>query len=301
MALWLLHNFLAAGRFTNHPPPKDYPVPMMLRDVVEILWSWAQTNTAAALAPFVCVLVVVHWRRLTVADWRPFWLFGGFALTYIILFIAIISLLVGIYLEQGVGERLLTPLYIPLLMAGVLALDRVLRHEWERRPPGSISSRPVFRIMMPAKTGSALAAIVVITLSLGVASQMASNVSTIAKENRGDLARGINRPRWTGSETRRYVRQNLVWTQMYSNLPGPLSIHIGKNQKFAPCHRLDHGLTAFRARMERVQSQDGAYVVWFTAEWIQYRYDYDEADLRSFPGLEPVAELADGIVFKVAR
>lgn len=64
MVLWLLRNLLVIGALTMHPPPRDYPVPL------------------------VCILVVVQWKCLTVADWRPCWLFGGFVLIYLALFIA---------------------------------------------------------------------------------------------------------------------------------------------------------------------------------------------------------------------
>ena len=56
-----------------------------------------------------------------------------------------------------------------------------------------------------------------------------------------------------------------------------------------------HVLWFSRTALER---QDGAYVIWFDN---YVRHDYGEADLRLLPGLEPVAELADGVVFKVTR
>ena len=114
MALWLLRNLLRTEQFTMHRAPADYAVLLMLQDVVEILWSWMPIKIAAILVPFVCILVVARWRRLTVADWRPCWLFGGFALTYLVSLIVIISSLVGVYLQDGVSSRWLIPLYIPL-------------------------------------------------------------------------------------------------------------------------------------------------------------------------------------------
>ncbi len=298
MALWLLRNYLAFGKFTRHQPPGDYPVSMMLWDVVDILWSWARTNPAAVLAPFVWVLVIARWRQWTVARWRPLWLFGGFALTYIVLLIAIISFLVRIYMGGGLQMRLLTPLYIPLLIAGAFALDRILGHERERNLLGNVGSLPFFRTMMPGKKGSVLAAIVMIVLSLGVARQMDLNVYHVAKANRGDSHLLFNGRRWSGSETVRYVRENLVGAKIYSNAPRPLFLHAGKNRKYAPCHHLPT-LSTLRARQDRFWRQDDAYVVWFYRPW-KLRHRYDEAALRSLPGLKPVAELADGIVFKVA-
>ena len=43
------------------------------------------------------------------------------------------------------------------------------------------------------------------------------------------------------------------------------------------------------------------HVVWFEDYWRRRPYDYGVADLRASPALEPVAELADGAVFRVNR
>ncbi len=306
MGLWLvLHNFLTTGDFIQHPPPRDYPVSTMLRDVFDILWSWTQTHAAAWLAPLVCMFVAVERRRLKVADWRPFWLFGVFALMYLVLFIAAISLLVGIYLERGnpqagISDRLLVPLYIPLLIAGVWALDRVLDHEREKRWLGSVGSLPILRTMAPGKKGSVLANIVMIVLSLGVAGQAVLNVSTIVKKSHGELARFFNGPRWTGSETLRYARENLAASRVsrvYNNAPQPLALHIVGKEPTLHHRGLCNRLESLEQEMKRMP--DGAYVVWFDG-WKRHLFDYGEDDLRLLPGMELVAELDDGVVFKVA-
>ncbi len=301
MVLWLLRNFLAIGEFTVHPPPRDYPVLMMLRDIVEILWNWThwtQINIAViVLVPLVYILC----RRASGENWRPFWLFGGFALTYIVLFILSISLLIGIYLEGGIDERLLVPIYIPLLVAGVFALDRVLHHERERGLLGNVGSLSIVRTMMPGKKGSVLVAIVMIVLSLGMVGQAVPNVRAVIAASRGDLDLGSNGPRWTGSETLRYVRENLVSAgTYYSNAPQVLSLHTGRNREQAFYYFLLTRRAELKCQLKRLSDPHGTYVVWFRA-WGQHRYDYGEADLRLLSNLERVVELEDGIVFKVTR
>ncbi len=305
MVLWLLRNHLATGAFTRHSSPReDYPLPMILRDVFDILWGWAQTHPAVWLVPLACILVVAPFvaqrRRLTVAvaDWRPFWLFGGFALTYFVLLIAAMALLVDIF---SLFRRYLIPLYIPIMIAGVFVLDRVLDHEREKRLPGSIGSLPIIRTMMPGKKGSVLAVIVMIALSLGVASQTVPNVSRIVKASRGELDLRFNEPRWAGSETIRYIQENLVAGMTHSNAVLPMALHVGRNRQMRRHYRLWKRLELPEEEVER--TPDGAnanYVVWFD-ESDQSRHDYDDADLRLLPGLELVAELEDGVVFKVNR
>ncbi len=300
-ALWFLRNFLVTGELTRHGPPPGYPVSMMLGDVLDILWSWALANGTAVLAPLVCVLVAARWKRLSVAGWSPVWVFGGFALAYLVLFVLAASLVVRI-LHGEVPRRYLVPLYVPLLVAGAFALDRVLVHERERPLLGSVGNLSVVRAAMPGKGGSVLAAIVAVVLSLGVANQAITNVSRIAKASRGELELGFNEPRWTGSETLRHVRENLSAKRerTYTNAPEPLSLHVNRNREYAPCCR------RLRLRVDRLGRQlaeipDDAHVVWFRATWNADLFDYGEAELRSLPVLEPVAELADGVVFRVKR
>ncbi len=301
--LWFLRNFLVTGELTRHRSPIDYPVSMMLRDVLDILWSWALANGTAALVPFVCILVAVRWRRLSVAGWDPLWVFGGFALTYLVLLIVAISLVAGVYLEGGVPDRFLIPLYIPLLMAGTFVLDRVLVHERERPLLGSVGNLPVVRTMMPGKGGSVLAAVVAMVLFLGAANQAVTDIPVLVKESRDDSNLHFNGPRWTGSETLRHVRENLAAKRerTYTNAPEPLSLHVNRNREYAPCC---HHLWKFRVGrlgQRPAKVPDGAYVVWFRTKWHSRLFEYGEAELRSSPVLEPVAELADGVVFRVKR
>ena len=251
MVLWLLSNLLSTGELTIHRPPRGYPVSMMLRDVVRTLWSWVQAEpcgflrlpwwplfdravfallatTAALLASVGCILIGEQWKRRTVARWRPLWLFGGFALTYLVLLIVALSLLVEVGMDEGVWSRFLSPLYIPLLIAGVFVLDRILGYERERRLLGNVGSPgslPIVRTMMPGRKGSVLVAIVTIVLSLGVVRQAVPAASVIMVGNCHYQYLGFNGPGWVGSEVLRYVRTNPVAGEIYSNAPWPLSLH----------------------------------------------------------------------------
>ena len=46
---------------------------------------------------------------------------------------------------------------------------------------------------------------------------------------------------------------------------------------------------------------DGAYVIWFSNASYNHLYGYGVATIRMSSGIEPVAELADGAVFKINR
>ena len=56
-----------------------------------------------------------------------------------------------------------------------------------------------------------------------------------------------------------------------------------------------------RDRVERALdgARPGAWVVWFRDWPANARYGYGPAELRASPGLEPVAELPDGVLLRV--
>ena len=328
MALWLLRNLLYTGEFITNPPAEDYPVPITLRDAVRALWSWMQTGRcgflglpwwplfdrvviallaaiAALLVPVGCILIGEQCKRRTVARWHPVWLFGGFALTYSVLLVSSTSFLVGVYVAYGTPLRYLSVLYVPVLIAGVFVLDRILGYERQRRLLGDIGSLPIVRTMMPGKDagkkGSVLVAIVTIVLFLGVVRLAVPAVSTIMDGNCPHLYLGFNGPRWAGSEVLRYVRANPVAGEIYSNAPHPLSLHSGGGggKNVTRYLHLQNRYTALERQFAETVP-DGAQVIWFD-QWRDGDHDYGEADLWLLPGLEPVAELADGVVFKVNR
>ena len=86
----------------------------------------------------------------------------------------------------------------------------------------------------------------------------------------------------------------------HSNAPQALSLHTRGNQEHAFYHSLPTRRAELKCQLKRLSGPHGTHVVWFRA-WHPHRYDYGEADLRLLPGLELVAELEDGIVFKVIR
>ena len=165
-ALWLLRNYLAVGDLPGNRLPVDYSLSGILADVVNGLWGWTHYHQPASvwmsfeslplkitaltlLALTVAILIIAGWvyfreqreKRLSF-NRRPYYVFGGFALAYIPMLIAAIML--G-NTGHGVEPRYLAPLYIPLLIAIVFALDGFLRHERERNLLSRADGLPVIR------------------------------------------------------------------------------------------------------------------------------------------------------------
>ena len=335
MGLWLLRNYLLTGTLTGDRLPSGYTLPTLLGEFVGRLlhggllyldppWirrlSLAALSLAAiALAAAVLAAVaaaalgcVSARERRAPSDWRPFYVFGGFGLAYLAVLCSIM-LWVDVL---SVQSRFLVPLYLPFLVAAVSALDRLLARGRQGTLPGSVGG-PSWLGAMRARAGgkgigrvaaaltlgamrtragrkpSVLAAVLTVALSLWTVGQVVANVRAIGRANAHDLSRGYGAQPWAVSETLRYVRENPLVGKVYSNAAVVVSLH---NHGTGPCKGAPR-------QLERLleEARNGMHVVWFEDYWRRRPYDYGVADLRASPALEPVAELADGAVFRVNR
>lgn len=100
---------------------------------------------------------------------------------------------------------------------------------------------------------------------------------------------------WMESETIRWIEDNIEGGRIYSNMPDAIFVRTG--MKDGP-RRLPPGGGAAPAPLPAAQSGAETWVVWFTGEKLR-RLGWDTESIRAAPGLEPAAELADGLVFRV--
>ncbi len=315
MALWLVRNYLIAGVMTGHDWPIEYRLPAILGDIGEGLWSWlafdlplfyrlsSEAPALSTAAGFGLLLAAAAVAASVIARQKhlPCCLFGGFALTYLLLLVA--ALAQG-RTQYGFEARYLTPLYIPLLVVAAAGLDRILSGARKRT--------------------SVPSAILMLCLSLGGVGQTAANVYHIRRANADHFHIGFNRQPWSDSETLRYLRANPLVGEVHSNMPHMVFLQYS----YPPSgdrRDLDLGRVEYRElprsrtggyvidrppESGRGREQlagwlagivDGTWVVWFEDQATNDLFDYGAALLRTSSALEPVAELADGAVFKVNR
>ena len=242
MALWLLRNYLAVGSLIQNRRPVDYSLPALLWDIVRVIGSWAVSFdlplirwpsweflaperiafallalAVAALIPLGWIFIRQQWQTRAQRqtrprlDWRPGWIFGGFALTYLLLLIAATMLGSTWHGIVGVAGRYIAPLYIPLLVVGALALDRRLSCEGEQKLLGSVGKLPIIRTVVRkggVETQSLLAVILMLALSIWVAGQIAPHARAVSLANSAGLHRGYAGQPWANSATLRYIREN---------------------------------------------------------------------------------------------
>ena len=295
MGLWLLRNYLLTGTVAGDRLPSGYSLPALLGEMAGRLWRggllyldppWVRGLSLAALA---AVGYLAAGERRPPSDWRPCYIFGGFALAYLAVLVSIMMWVDVV----AVQSRFLVPLYVPFLIAAVVALDRLLACARGGRLPGSVGRLPWLGTVRARAGGtpSAPASILTLVLSLWLVGQVVANARAIGRANAHDLSRGYGAQPWAVSETLRYVRENPIRGEVRSNAAIVVALH-------------NDGTGPYRGTPERLESllanaPKGVHVVWFEDYWHCRPYGYGVADLRASPGLEPVAELADGAIFRV--
>ena len=306
VALWLLRNVLVHGSYEGPRNPSPYTLLEVLDKFLSDLGGWVflylpsgNVRVAAAALVGVALLVLAvsvghafirSCRKAgNGAGWSPFYLFGGFALVYLV-FLAAVQARIEL---QPLGDRYLSPVYIPLLFAAVFALDKLLGLE-----PGRKALRTFRRAAGDSehkadgsRTASLLVVTLVTTLSLWLAGQVALNAYEIRRNNEG---RGMGMAaRWVNSETLRYVEEHLMAERIFSNATSAIYLRTDH----ADYHYLPPEPTMRRMRGDIENAVPGDYVAWMDPK----KHPRHIAVLRKLLGLGPVAELSDGSIYRVTR
>ena len=218
---------------------------------------------------------------------RPGYVFGGFALVYLIALL--ITLIMG-GPDGGFQARHLAPLYLPLLFLALLLADVFLARRQEQGVAGAVS---VPLIVLAAALGIWLALLAV------------SNGRAIVAANQGDAAElGYAAAGWADSPLPAYLAQtpasgstlltnNLAAAYIYQETDRDLELRP------LPCSpaQLETALTTANA-------SGPAIAVWFPdrsdrgcAAADNAASAYQFAELLTTPGLEPTALLGYGVAF----
>ena len=315
-AAWMARNYLLTGSFTQHQPPVDYSLLEIASDALGALWIWARYDNAdwvrvewlsflpaasaalliAMLAAIAigCVLARALGSSRTAEARRTQLLFGGFALAYAAIFFALLA--TG-RPYHGVFFRYLTPLYLPLVVVVAVAADGLLAFLRE----GGLRDGAIARRWRAARrlAGAGLLA----ALTLWLVGQTVPNARAIVWANSDEFQYGYTTRPWTNSPTLRRIDEYPMDGIVYSNRPSVAyfrndgeALHIPLN-----LYRYEGGYVA-RLADWLVEAQDGAWLVWFKrrADGI-YLPDAYLPQMRVMTRLRPVAEFADGAIFRVNR
>ena len=232
-------------------------------------------SIAAGLVILAAGAVVVWSGRSVGRGGQPFGLgpvlpFGVFVVAYLVFIIAVVPFVVR---HKIIDSRFLLPIYVPLLLVAVFLLDRFL-------------SIKAAGWMGAVRYG--LAALV----GLGALAHVGFSARENLRTTQAYFTDEDNTARWRHSETLNYIRDNHIEGRIYSNRAAAAWFWdriaaLGKSRKY---QNIPH-------KMRWAEIEAGAHIVWFD-EFHREHLGYDDLDLRLLPGIEIVAELADGVVFR---
>lgn len=326
MAGWILRNTVLVGHATGRRDWEVAPtsLPGAVAETLGVLRGWLELDLfaggvvieIAVLAVPVAAAWAVFARRrsgeeaglpdpISRSNRQGVRTFLTFALVYAVLLV--VALRAGLT-AHGVAPRFVAPLYVPLLLAAVLALDRLfLRVRSGREARG----REAGGKRAPRRLALATAA----ALAVWTGGQAALQVPAIRAANSAEpsLHRGFAAPPWADSETIRTLRDQEIYGAVFTNLPILLYLHFDHTRltRYLPVELSGGGRSRpggpgsgegskpFREWVG--EAPDGTWVVWFHRGVDRGEYQYGLAELRSQPTLEPLAELADGAIFRVNR
>ena len=204
--------------------------------------------------------------------------FGGFALAYLVFMIVVVPFTV----HQAIDSRYLLPVYVPLVLAAVLLLDRFLSIEATGRIVAIRSVLTFFAL-------------------LGACAHVSFSVDRHIHITRQAWTAGnkpwmINSRSWEDSEILHYIRDNPINGKIFSGNPY-LAWFWSRTAAPGEHHFLPAEIHNFTSAIMGWTDGDGGHVLWFR-RW-KPPYDFDDFDIRVLPGVEPVAYLSDGAVFRV--
>ena len=212
----------------------------------------------------------------------PALLFGVFALIYLGFLVAVVPFTV----PYPIFSRFVLPVYVPLLLAAALLLDRFL------------CIKAVGR-MAAAQWG--LASLVLLGALSHVGLSAYKNLLITRQSMESGFKKEMSNPNvayWHHSETLKYIRSHLSDSRTFSNNPSLIWFWARSTAPRKHLRIADWIYQVTPRIMRKTKKGVGGPIVWLLHERPD-PHSYDALDIRCLPGVETVAELADGAVFRV--
>ena len=201
--------------------------------------------------------------------------FGAFTVGYI----AFMAVVVPFTVTQTIDSRYLLPIYVPLLLTAAFLLDRFLSIEATGRM---------------ATVRYVVASLVALGTLAHVGFSAGKNLILTAQAWRAGYEHGTyNAASWQQSETLQYLRDHHIEGRIYTN---SRELAWFWDRTAAPEKLGKYQNTPRAMRWTKIEA--GARIIWFDAIYNRSFLGHDDTDLRVLPGVEVVAELADGVVFR---
>ena len=305
VGLWVLRNIMRIGEPFGPRGSPDYTLLEALDSILGDLSRWVIfLPTSGGVRFLVVVLVGIallalaaavgyalarsSWKDRSLPGWSSFSVFGGFALVYLVS-LTVLGTVTSVWPLSG---RMIAPVYIPLLFAGVFALDRFLVSERSGALRGKTIDLSIVRTFLRGrKSMSLVTAVLILASSLWLLGHAPRHARDIWLAN-GSLGQGFASSKWIDSEVLGYMRDASIESpRVLSSVPVAILYATGVREYVYLSQELE------AARRKIASSSAGDHVVWFHTH--TEGYEYGIGDLRELSELEVVEDLSDGVVFRI--
>ncbi|MCH7691210.1 MAG: hypothetical protein IIA17_09225 [candidate division Zixibacteria bacterium] len=198
--------------------------------------------------------------------------FGVFALIYIV-FLIIVS---SIFASESINYRLLSPVYVPILLFVIVAIDSIdISRRWLKQAAVILSF------------------LWIVFLSFGLFNEVRAAIS----EGAGSYSTNT----WRNSELAGYLRETPPDGITYSNLPDgiyaltglPATMSPRKHPRHSPESKTDD-LNSLNTKLDEYEN---VYLAWFTKN--SRRFLYEPAELSSNFEMILIVEKSDGALYRI--
>ena len=229
---------------------------------------------------------------------RPIILFAAFTFVYTVLLIIGVSVR-GI---ESVSSRYMSIIYIPLLFIAVLVLDEFFHYALQRKLLGTLRF-PWGQNMYAEGRTAGLTMVVMALLSCWLWLPVNANAQHIRQSQENRLP-SYNSRTWAESEIIQYINENPCARCVFfsANAPGLYFLTAQPRQFYLPRQLTDDWLRRIKS-MQR--NGEEVYIVWFFFPdkiiSVLLNITYDRHQIETELALETVADLADGIIYRLKR
>jgi hypothetical protein len=302
IALWMKRNWHLTGTLMGARYPASVPLSKNITLMGEVIAGWFLPANVIEIIPggilfcLFCVLVVA----VLVFDIRKtrksklYWMDAPsvpMVLFLIIYSLAILSSATRVVMDS-LDDRFLAPLYLPMVLAFWAGPATAIVLPRSTQPQKQFHGRFV-------KSGLAVGIIIGIWFTAG-----SNFVFTRTQNAYRDGVGGRSRSYWHNSQTIAWLRSNHLKGRIFSNEPisiyvladcaaatSPLSLETFDNPSPMLREKIQREILDFKSA---VQSEPGAYLVWFLTQ--DRKYLYKPNQLADFCQMSLVEKLQDGYI-----
>lgn len=290
--LFVLRNYFVSGTFLGPRASSAYALSENLQLVLRTILNWYSLDALAtrySILPFVgaaVVLMLAFLVKRNPLQWRNAFALAVGMMLFSVVYAAFLIASATFTAFDPLGDRLLSPVLVPLTLVLVLGLENVYK------TLGQIFSNkwaPAFSVC-------------VVALWLSVPAVLGATANTLEYANDG--AGGFNRKLWRESAMIRYLEQHPfnADSAVFSNAPDALYILANLRVQASPQkteYNSDTKINDPARGVTRMLENDGSYLIWFNAVTRSYLYTVDE--LRTLVKMQPAFQFGDGTLYRISR